>query len=127
MTFLLGRHAILGHDPPIYFRSTTAVRLPSLAIAQAINLPAVPLPSTITSYSSTELIVMPRRLSCSIRHSLRGTLSSQRQFRQHVSLSQNVRYPGTRPARSVCHAGMPRPPQEQKRDRSYPKSPATAA
>src|SRR5215469_13684384 len=52
MTFLLGRHAMFGQDPPIYFRSTTAVRLPSLAIVQAINLPAVPLPSTTTSYFS---------------------------------------------------------------------------
>src|SRR5260370_32447841 len=52
MTFLLGRHATLGQDPPIYFRSTAAVHLPSLAIVQAINLPAVPLPSRRTSYFS---------------------------------------------------------------------------
>src|SRR5262245_39857077 len=52
MTFLLGRQAIFGQEPPMYFRSTTAVRLPSLAIVQAINLPAVPLPSTRTSYFS---------------------------------------------------------------------------
>src|SRR5271170_2795139 len=49
MTFLLGRQAMFGHDPPIYFRSTTAVRLPSLAIVQAANLPAVPPPSTRAS------------------------------------------------------------------------------
>src|SRR5215831_15870791 len=52
MMFLLGRHAMFGQDPPIYLRSMTAVRLPSLAIVQAINLPAVPLPSTTTSYFS---------------------------------------------------------------------------
>src|SRR5580704_2687328 len=52
MTFLLGRHATLGQAPPTYFRSTTAVRLPSLAIVQAITLPAVPPPSTMTSYFS---------------------------------------------------------------------------
>jgi hypothetical protein len=34
------------------FRSTTAVRFPSLAIVQATNLPPVPLPRTRTSYSS---------------------------------------------------------------------------
>src|SRR5580704_8946328 len=62
MTFLLGRHATLGHAPPIYFRSTTAVRLPSLAIVQAINLPAVPLPSTRTSYFSAAF--MPKLLCC---------------------------------------------------------------
>ena len=32
--------------PQTYFRSIEAVRLPSLAIVQAVNLPAVPLPST---------------------------------------------------------------------------------
>src|SRR5215475_10091832 len=52
MTFLLGRHAMFGQDPPIYFRSMTAVRLHSLAIVQAINLPSVPLPNTTTSYFS---------------------------------------------------------------------------
>jgi len=35
--------------PPIYFRSTTAVRFPSLAIVQAIILPAVTLPTTGTA------------------------------------------------------------------------------
>src|SRR5215472_3741857 len=54
--FLLGRHAMFGQDPPIYFRSMTAVRLPSLAIVQPINLPAVPLPSTTTSYCSAVFI-----------------------------------------------------------------------
>ncbi len=52
MMFLLGKHAIFGDAPPTYFRSMEAVRLPSLAIVQAINLPPVPLPSTRTSYVS---------------------------------------------------------------------------
>src|SRR5580704_11882335 len=56
MTFLLGRQAMFGHDPPIYFRSTTAVRLPSLAIVQAANLPAVPPPSTRASKFSGAFI-----------------------------------------------------------------------
>src|SRR5437868_7785777 len=56
MMFLLGRQATFGHAPPTYFRSIEAVRLPSLAIVQAINLPAVPLPSTRTSYLSGWLI-----------------------------------------------------------------------
>jgi hypothetical protein len=43
---------MLGQDPPIYFRSTTTARLSCFAIVQAINLPAVPLPSTRTSYFS---------------------------------------------------------------------------
>ena len=41
-----------AREPPIYFRSTTMVRLPSSAIVQAANLPPVPAPSTRTSYSS---------------------------------------------------------------------------
>src|SRR5271163_2879716 len=59
MTFLLGRHAMLGQDPPIYFRSTTAVRLPSLAIVQATTLPAVPPPKTMTSYFSAAFMSSP--------------------------------------------------------------------
>src|SRR5947208_5887965 len=56
MIFLLGRHAMFGHAPPMYFRSIEAVRLPSLAMLQAINLPPVPLPSTRTSYFSGSLL-----------------------------------------------------------------------
>ena len=52
MTFLLGRHAMFGHDPPTYRRSTTATRFPSAPSAQASSLPALPLPSTTRSYSS---------------------------------------------------------------------------
>ena len=46
MMFLLGRQAMFGHDPPISFRSTTAVRWPSPAMVQARYLPASPLPMT---------------------------------------------------------------------------------
>jgi hypothetical protein len=63
MMFLLGRHAMFGHAPPTYFRSIEAVRLPSLAIVQAINLPAVPLPSTTTSYLSGSLMLFISFLS----------------------------------------------------------------
>lgn len=47
---------MFGHAPPMYFRSIEAVRLPSLAMLQAINLPPVPLPSTRTSYFSGSLV-----------------------------------------------------------------------
>src|SRR6202035_3488269 len=63
MMFLLGRQATFGHAPPTYFRSIEAVRLPSLAIVQAINLPAVPLPSTRTSYLSGSLMALISFLS----------------------------------------------------------------
>lgn len=56
MMFLLGRQAMFGQDPPMSFRSTTAVLLPSLAIAQARDLPPAPLPSTRTSYLSASLM-----------------------------------------------------------------------
>src|SRR5262252_7448601 len=52
MIFLLGRQAILGQEPPINFRSMTTARIPFLAKVQAMYLPASPLPSTTTSYSS---------------------------------------------------------------------------
>src|SRR5262249_3591300 len=46
---VLSRQALFGHDPPTFFRSTTAVRLPSRAIVQPISLPPVPPPNTSTS------------------------------------------------------------------------------
>src|ERR1700733_3204216 len=58
ITFLLGRHATLGQDPPTYFRSMTAIRLPSLAMVHVITLPAVPPPSTMASYLSGALILI---------------------------------------------------------------------
>src|SRR5579872_4153304 len=51
MMFLLGRQAILGQEPPINLRSTTAVRSPVLASVQAVYLPASPLPRGQDSYS----------------------------------------------------------------------------
>src|ERR1700722_4550921 len=52
MMFLLGRHAMLGQDPPIYLRSTTATRLPCLARVQARYFEPSPLPKITRSYSS---------------------------------------------------------------------------
>src|SRR5215470_12832527 len=52
ISFLLGMQAMLGQEPPIHRRSTTAVRRPAVAICQATSLPPVPLPSTRVSYRS---------------------------------------------------------------------------
>src|SRR6266436_913311 len=52
MTFLLGRQAMFGQEPPTYFRSTTTVFIPFLARVQERSLPAAPLPRMIRSYSS---------------------------------------------------------------------------
>src|SRR6267143_3943946 len=50
--FLLGRHAILGQEPPIYLRSTTATRLPSPAKVHAATVDPVPPPRITRSNSS---------------------------------------------------------------------------
>jgi hypothetical protein len=60
ITFLLGKHAIFGHDPPIYFRSTTAVRWPACAIVHVRCFPASPLPITrISKRSISGIIHLP--------------------------------------------------------------------
>src|SRR6266404_6129808 len=52
MMFLLGRHAIFGHDPPIYFRSMTATRFPCPANVHAAIVDPVPPPRITRSNSS---------------------------------------------------------------------------
>src|SRR6266436_499340 len=52
MIFLLGRQAMLGQEPPTYFRSTTAVFIPFVASVHERSLPAAPLPRMSKSYSS---------------------------------------------------------------------------
>src|SRR5271155_128738 len=46
ISFLLGRQLVFGQEPPISLRSTTATRLPDLAVCQARYLPPSPLPMT---------------------------------------------------------------------------------
>jgi hypothetical protein len=41
--------AMLGQEPPMYFRSTTAARLPVEAKCQAVNLPDSPQPREMMS------------------------------------------------------------------------------
>src|SRR6476469_5283663 len=53
MMFLLGRQAMLGHDPPTYLRSITATRCPCPAKAHAATVDPVPPPRITKSYSST--------------------------------------------------------------------------
>src|ERR1700723_4200711 len=52
MMFLLGRQAILGHDPPMYLRSITATRCPFPARVQAAIVDPVPPPRITRSKSS---------------------------------------------------------------------------
>src|SRR3989441_12511520 len=44
MMFLLGKHAMFGHDPPMYLRSTTATCFPSPANVHAAMVGPVPPP-----------------------------------------------------------------------------------
>ena len=50
--FLLGRQAMLGHDPPIYLRSIAATRCPRAAKVHAAIVDPVPPPRIRTSYCS---------------------------------------------------------------------------
>src|SRR5262245_9068515 len=52
ISFLLGMQLTFGHEPPIHWRSTTAVRRPDRARSQASSFPPCPLPSTRASYRS---------------------------------------------------------------------------
>src|ERR1700736_227846 len=52
MMFLLGKHAMFGHDPPMYLRSTTATRFPSPAKVHAAMVEPVPPPRITRSNSS---------------------------------------------------------------------------
>src|SRR6516165_1022541 len=52
ISFLLGRQLMLGQEPPIHRRSTTAVRCPDRAMCQARYMPPFPLPRTSVSTRS---------------------------------------------------------------------------
>src|ERR1700738_2233624 len=52
MMFLLGKHAMFGHDPPMYLRSTTATCFPSPANVHAATVEPVPPPRITRSNSS---------------------------------------------------------------------------
>src|SRR5207302_380447 len=56
MIFLLGRQAMLGQEPPTYFRSMTATFIPFLASVHERSLPAAPLPRMSRSYSSALIV-----------------------------------------------------------------------
>src|SRR5262245_38910166 len=56
ISFLLGRQLMLGHEPPIHRRSTTAVRCPALAMSQARSFPPAPLPRMRISYRSVGIV-----------------------------------------------------------------------
>src|SRR2546428_11442420 len=56
MIFLLGRQAMLGQEPPTYFRSMTATFIPFVASVHERSLPAAPLPKMSRSYSSALIV-----------------------------------------------------------------------
>jgi len=62
ISFLLGMQLMLGHEPPIHRRSTTAVRCPAAAISQARSFPPAPLPRMRISYCSVAMTILLTRL-----------------------------------------------------------------
>src|SRR5207302_4911353 len=58
MMFLLGKHAMFGHDPPMYLRSTTATCFPSPAKVHAAMVEPVP-PPRITRSNSSGCLFLP--------------------------------------------------------------------
>src|SRR6266481_6335150 len=52
MMFLLGKHAMFGHDPPMYWRSTTATCFPSPAKVHVLFVVPGPPPRITRSNSS---------------------------------------------------------------------------
>src|SRR6058998_3356948 len=61
ISFLLGRQLMLGQEPPIHRRSTTAVRCPAPAMSQARSFPPAPLPRMRISYRSVGMVISLRR------------------------------------------------------------------
>src|SRR5260370_37407723 len=87
--FLLGRHAILGQEPPMYLRSTTATRFPSPANVQAAMVEPVPPPRMTRANSS----------GCALSSLADGVLFTR--F-VRVVLSERRPYPTLR-SMSSCH------------------------
>src|SRR5215471_10081933 len=76
ISFLLGMQLILGQEPPIHRRSTTAVRRPARAMCHAKSLPPAPLPRTrISSRSDWD---MPSSRDVAALRDLRTTHDGRR-------------------------------------------------
>src|SRR5215510_2772522 len=103
ISFLLGMQLMFGHEPPIHWRSTTAVCRPDRARSQASSFPPCPLPSTSASYRSGAAIrsLQPKVVSTV---SLLMDVSALR-FRRAF------RFPLTPSA--VCGAGSPFRPRSR--------------
>src|SRR5437016_2393272 len=106
ITFLLGKQAMLGHDPPMYFRSTTAVRWPACAIFHVRCFPASPLPITRNSYRSTPGIVHLRLFQMAARPAVDGGLCARKTMASRDCGRRDQRQ--TSPSRFLA-LGMPPP------------------
>src|SRR5438034_8251074 len=71
-SFLLGMQFTFGHDPPIHWRSTTAVRRPDRAMSQARSLPPAPLPRIRTSNRSDAAMPSSSVRRCSVPRAVFG-------------------------------------------------------
>src|SRR6516162_1126274 len=79
--FLLGRQAMLWHEPPMYLRSIKATRFPCPAVVHAATFAPVPLPSTSRSYSSVFAVMYPHQRICGCRASRGNTEELARNLR----------------------------------------------
>src|SRR5215471_18346883 len=87
ISFLVGRQLMLGHEPPIHLRSTTAVRCPLLARCQLSNLPPAPLPRTSASYRSVDIGAHPPAVTAIRRRSRPRPCSQNRELRRSSCLA----------------------------------------
>src|SRR3989442_15721564 len=87
--FLLGKHAMFGHDPPIYLRSTTATCFPSPAKVHAAMVEPVPPPRITRSNSSRCDFLRTRAEGDALRLFMRLFLP-QRQLHPWLALPSRV-------------------------------------
>src|SRR6187401_1205707 len=73
MTFLLGRQAMFGHDPPTSARSITTTARPCWARSHAMYLPASPPPRTTFSMCTVSVMVRLSESTCSVPVYLRSS------------------------------------------------------
>src|SRR6516165_11963358 len=73
ISFLLGRQAMFGQEPPIQRRSTTAARRPDCAMCQASSLPLLPLPRIRMSNRSGRDMIVLRKIGLLLLSSVGGS------------------------------------------------------
>src|SRR4051812_26045653 len=112
MTFLLGKHAMFGHEPPTYLRSITVTRCPLPAKVHAATVPPVPLPRITRSYSSTlsfcpEGVFWVVLMACSFGNTRYTPFISPPSMRTDVPVIHFAVGETMKPSRSAISSGRP--------------------